>query len=360
MQTLQVALPQRHYPIHIGPGVMDDASLLAPHIAGRQVMIVTNDAVAAWYLERLKATLAGYELAEVVLPDGEAAKTLDHVELIWDALLAAGFNRRATLIALGGGVVGDMTGFAAACYQRGVGFIQIPTTLLAQVDASVGGKTGVNHPRGKNMIGAFHQPRAVIVDTDTLATLPARELSAGLAEVIKYGLIHDIAFLDWLEVNMAALRRLETGPLSEAIRRSCEIKADIVVEDETEQGIRAHLNLGHTFGHAIETAMGYGSWLHGEAVGAGMVMAAGLSQRLGWIDEASFERVERVVEAAGLPRHMPSAINADRFLSLMHLDKKVFDARLRLILLKPLGQACITDEVGESAVRELLEGWPRR
>ncbi|REC94128.1 3-dehydroquinate synthase [Kushneria indalinina] len=360
MQTLTVELPDRHYPIHVGPGLLDDASLLTPHFTGRQVMIVTNETVAPLYLERLKTTLADYDVHEVILPDGEATKNLEHVERIWDALLAAGFNRRATLIALGGGVTGDMTGFAAASYQRGIAFIQVPTTLLAQVDSSVGGKTGVNHPRGKNMIGAFHQPRAVIVDTDTLNTLPARELTAGLAEVIKYGLIRDVDFMTWLEDNMAGLRSLEAPLLTEAILKSCAIKAEIVVEDETEQGVRAHLNLGHTFGHAIETAMGYGNWLHGEAVGAGMMMATGLSQRLGWLDEATLERVASLLNAAGLPRHAPTEVSAERFLELMHLDKKVTDARLRLVLLKALGKACITDEVNETTVRELLENWERQ
>ncbi|WP_438766256.1 3-dehydroquinate synthase [Kushneria sp. TE3] len=360
MQTLTVELPDRHYPIHVGPGLLDDASLLTPHLAGRQVMIVTNETVAPLYLERLKAALAGYDVHEVVLPDGEATKNLEHVERIWDALLAAGFNRRATLIALGGGVTGDMTGFAAASYQRGIAFIQVPTTLLAQVDSSVGGKTGVNHPRGKNMIGAFHQPRAVIVDTDTLNTLPARELTAGLAEVIKYGLIRDEPFMTWLEDNMSGLRSLEAPLLTEAILKSCAVKAEIVVEDETEQGVRAHLNLGHTFGHAIETAMGYGNWLHGEAVGAGMMMATSLSQRLGWLDEAAVDRVASLLDAAGLPRHAPGAVSAERFLELMHLDKKVTDARLRLVLLKALGEACITDEVNEATVHELLENWERR
>lgn len=360
MQTLQVALPDRHYPIYTGAGLLDDAALFTAHIAGRQVMIVTNETVAPHYLARLKATLEGFELAEVILPDGEATKTIEHVERIWEALLAAGFNRRATLVALGGGVIGDMTGFAAACYQRGVAFIQVPTTLLSQVDSSVGGKTGVNHPRGKNMIGAFHQPRAVMIDTDTLSTLPARELSSGLAEVIKYGLIRDLDFLAWLETRMADLHALDTAALTEAIVRSCAIKADIVVEDETEQGVRAHLNLGHTFGHAIETALGYGRWLHGEAVGAGMVMAAALSVRLGWMNEASLLRTRAVIEAAGLPVHAPAEVSAERLIELMHLDKKAMDHRLRLVLLAPLGQACVTDEVAAASVHELLAQWPRR
>ncbi|OHV10513.1 3-dehydroquinate synthase [Kushneria phosphatilytica] len=359
MQTLSVKLPERHYPIHIGPGLLARSDLLTPHIAGRQVMIVTNEAVAPHYLERLKAGLTDYTVAEVILPDGEATKTLASVERIWDALLAHGFNRRCTLIALGGGVIGDMTGFAAACYQRGVAFIQVPTTLLSQVDSSVGGKTGVNHPRGKNMIGAFWQPKVVINDTSVLATLPDRELSAGLAEVIKYGLIRDEAFLGWLESNMAGLRALDDEALTYAIRRSCEIKAEVVVLDETEQGIRAHLNLGHTFGHAIEAAMGYGNWLHGEAVGAGMVMAATLSHHFGDLDEQALHRVRDVIGQAGLPLHAPREMNSARFLELMRLDKKMLDERLRLVLLSALGQACINDDVDPATVIELIDNFPR-
>ncbi|WP_251977083.1 3-dehydroquinate synthase [Salinicola avicenniae] len=361
VDTLDVSLGERSYPIHIGAGLLTSRDHLLPHLAGRQVMIVTNEVVAPHYLATLRATLASADLdvREVILPDGEATKTLASVERIWDALLAAGFNRRCTLIALGGGVVGDMTGYAAASYQRGVGFIQIPTTLLAQVDSSVGGKTGVNHPRGKNMIGAFWQPRAVLVDTDTLVTLPARELSAGLAEVIKYGLIRDREFLVWLEREMSALRELAPDAVRHAIRRSCEIKAEIVAEDETEQGVRALLNLGHTFGHAIEAHQGYGNWLHGEAVGAGMMMAAVLSARRGWLDADALARVGGILEAAALPVRAPANMTPDDFLVRMRLDKKNLDARLRLILLTALGEACIRDDTPPDQLECLLAEFPR-
>lgn len=369
-RTLRVDLGERSYPIHIGPGLLDDGSLLRPHLAGRQVMIVTNETVAPLYLESLKRSLIGNAVAgtdlhkdldvrELILPDGEHTKTLASVERIWDALLAAGFNRRCTLIALGGGVIGDMTGYAAACYQRGVAFIQVPTTLLSQVDSSVGGKTGVNHPRGKNMIGAFWQPRAVVIDTTTLRSLPARELSAGLAEVIKYGLIRDLDFLAWLEANMAALREVDDALLIEAILRSCTIKARVVVEDETEQGVRALLNLGHTFGHAIEAHQGYGNWLHGEAVGTGMAMAASLSRRLGWLDEADVTRVTTVLEAAGLPLAAPGGMDAEAFIERMRLDKKNLDSRLRLVLLRALGDACVHDNTPAVLLDEFLRDYPR-
>lgn len=359
--TLNVALGERSYPIHIGSGLLGDPQWLAPYLAGRQVMVVTNECVAPLYLERFKRGLPdGLEVREVVLPDGEQTKTLTSVARIWDALLEAGFNRRCTLVALGGGVIGDMAGYAAASYQRGVAFVQVPTTLLSQVDSSVGGKTGVNHPLGKNMIGAFWQPKAVLIDTATLASLPARELSAGLAEVIKYGLIRDADFLVWLEANMEALRALDDAALREAIRRSCALKAEIVAEDETEQGVRALLNLGHTFGHAIEAHQGYGNWLHGEAVGTGMVMAAELSRRLGWLDTARVERVRAVVAAAGLPLTAPAAMSAEDFLVRMRLDKKNVDARLRLVLLNELGEACLDDRAPVGDVQSLLEDFPRR
>ena len=288
MQTLTVDLGDRSYPIHIGSGLLGQPDLILPHLAQKRVMIVTNTTVAPLYLARLTATLeaGGVTVAQVVLPDGEAYKNWETLNLIFDALLTDRAERKTTLIALGGGVIGDMTGFAAASYQRGVPFIQIPTTLLSQVDSSVGGKTGINHPLGKNMIGAFYQPKLVLADTDTLKTLPARELSAGLAEVIKYGLIWDADFLAWLEANMDKLRALDPAAITHAIYRSCEIKAQVVGQDEREGGIRAILNLGHTFGHAIETGMGYGNWLHGEAVAAGMVLAAQTSQRLGWLDRS--------------------------------------------------------------------------
>ncbi|WP_016853498.1 3-dehydroquinate synthase [Halomonas smyrnensis] len=360
-RTLTVSLGERSYPIHIGPGLLGDPHWLRPHLAGRQVMIVTNETVAPLYLERLKAGLDDdLTVREVVLPDGEATKTLASVERIWDALLEAGFNRRCTLVALGGGVIGDMAGYAAACYQRGVAFVQVPTTLLSQVDSSVGGKTGVNHPRGKNMIGAFWQPRAVLIDTDTLSTLPPRELSAGLAEVIKYGLIRDADFLAWLEASMAALRALDAEALAWAIERSCGLKSEIVAEDETEQGVRALLNLGHTFGHAIETHQGYGRWLHGEAVGTGMLLAAELSQRLGWLSGEEVARTRHVLAAAELPLAAPADMGVDDFLSIMRLDKKNLDDRLRLILLRRLGDACIHDETPPETLAALMEAFPRQ
>ncbi|MGR4069877.1 3-dehydroquinate synthase [Billgrantia sp. C5P2] len=360
-RSLQVSLGERSYPIHIGAGLLGDPTWLSPYLAGRQIMVVTNETVAPHYLARLKRGLPeDVEVRELVLPDGEATKTLANVSRIWDALLEAGFNRRCTLIALGGGVIGDMVGFAAACYQRGVAFIQVPTTLLSQVDSSVGGKTGVNHPLGKNMVGAFWQPRAVLIDTDTLDTLPDRELSAGLAEVVKYGLIRDADFLAWLEANMAALRSLEPQALAWAIERSCQLKADIVAEDETEQGVRALLNLGHTFGHAIEAHQGYGSWLHGEAVGAGMLMAAELSQRLGWLSPAEVERTAAIIAAAGLPLTAPADMGVEDFLVRMRLDKKNVDARLRLVLLEALGRAVVHDETPQPLLEELLATFPRR
>lgn len=360
IRSLNVDLGERSYPIHVGPGLLGQVGQLRPYIAGRQVMIVTNETVAPLYLDQLKRGL-GEDLVvrEVVLPDGEHTKTLASVERIWDALLAAGFNRRCTLVALGGGVIGDMVGYAAACYQRGVAFIQVPTTLLSQVDSSVGGKTGVNHSRGKNMIGAFWQPRAVIIDTQTLHTLPARELTAGLAEVIKYGLIRDTRFLSWLETHMRALRGLDDGLLSEAILRSCAIKAEVVAADETEQGVRALLNLGHTFGHAIEAHQGYGQWLHGEAVGTGMQMAATLSQQLGWLAEVEVERVTAVIAAAGLPQAAPADMDADAFIERMRLDKKNLDDRIRLVLLRALGDACLYDELPAGQLYAFLQDYPR-
>ncbi|OJA06840.1 3-dehydroquinate synthase [Halomonas sp. QHL1] len=359
-RTLHVALGERSYPIHIGTGLIENADMLTPYLAGQQVMVVTNETIAPLYLEKLCANLPDHlEVRTVVLPDGEQYKTIEQVSRIWDALLEAGFNRRCTLIALGGGVIGDMVGYAAASYQRGVAFIQVPTTLLSQVDSSVGGKTGVNHPLGKNMIGAFWQPKAVLVDIDTLKSLPRRELSAGLAEVIKYGLIRDEAFLSWLEANMPALLNVDPEVVAEAIAQSCQIKADIVAEDETEQGVRALLNLGHTFGHAIEAHQGYGNWLHGEAVGAGMAMAATLSQRLGWIDDAELARSLAVIESAELPLSAPANMSSDDFLTRMRLDKKNIDSRLRLVLLNALGDACVSDATPVDVLRTLLDDYPR-
>lgn len=354
MHTLEVSLDQRSYPIHIGAGLLSRPELLVASLRSRQVLIVSNETVAPLYLATLKKLLGDRVVAECILPDGEQYKDLAHLDAIFTALLQNRFNRDCTLIALGGGVVGDMTGFAAASYQRGVDFIQVPTTLLSQVDSSVGGKTGVNHALGKNMIGAFKQPQAVIIDTDVLKTLPERELKAGLAEVIKYGLIRDIPFLEWLEENMPRLLARDPGALAEAIRRSCQNKADVVAADELEQtDLRALLNLGHTFGHAIETGMGYGEWLHGEAVATGMLMAADLSMRLGWISADDAARVRRILVQAGLPVLPPSNMTADEFLQHMSVDKKVKDGQVRLVLLKGLGNAVVsTAEAGK--LRETL------
>lgn len=344
MQTLTVDLGERSYPIYIGAGLLARADLFKPHLAGRQVAIVTSETVAPLYLKSLEASLAGCELTSIVLPDGESYKTWETLQLIFDGLLRARHDRRTTVIALGGGVIGDMAGFAAACYQRGVDFIQVPTTLLSQVDSSVGGKTGINHPLGKNMVGAFYQPKAVVIDTSVLATLPPRELSAGLAEVIKYGLICDEDFLAWLESHIDALRALDGQALIEAIERSCAAKARVVGADERESGLRAILNLGHTFGHAIETHMGYGTWLHGEAVGAGTAMALEMSTRLGWISAAERDRGLRLLLRAGLPVVPPAEMTAEDFLEHMAVDKKVLDGRLRLVLLRQMGEAVVTDE----------------
>ncbi len=342
MQTLHVDLGERSYPIYIGAQLLARPDLLASHVVGRQVAVVTNETVAPLYLEQLMGALAAYNVTPIVLPDGEAHKNWETLQLIFDGLLGARHDRRTTVIALGGGVIGDMAGFAAACYQRGVNFIQIPTTLLSQVDSSVGGKTGINHPLGKNMVGAFYQPQAVLIDTASLTTLPERELSAGLAEVIKYGLICDAPFLDWLEANMAALRALDQDALTFAIERSCALKARIVGADEREAGVRATLNLGHTFGHAIETQMGYGAWLHGEAVAAGTVMALEMSWRLGWISQAERDRGIRLFLAAGLPVEPPADMTPEQFLGHMAVDKKVLDGQLRLVLLRQMGEAVVT------------------
>jgi len=351
MRTLHVDLGERSYPIFIGADLLGRSECFSPYIAGRQVAIVTNQTVAPLYLQRLCDTLAGYKVTPIILPDGEAFKNWETLQLIFDGLLAARHDRRTTVIALGGGVIGDMAGFAAACYQRGVDFIQVPTTLLSQVDSSVGGKTGINHPLGKNMIGAFYQPKAVVIDIATLATLPARELSAGLAEVIKYGLICDQPFLDWLERHVDALRALDGEAISEAVERSCAAKARVVNADERETGVRATLNLGHTFGHAIETEMGYGVWLHGEAVAAGTVMALEMSRRLGWIDEPARDRGVRLLQRAGLPVVPPQEMGVEEFLRHMAVDKKVLDGQLRLVLLRHMGEAVVT----AAYPREILE-----
>ena len=341
--TLQVELNERSYPIAIGACLLYDAALMADCVAAKRVAIVTNTVVAPIYLSRLHTTLAaaGKEAIDIILPDGEEEKNWAGLMLIFDALLAHKCDRKITLIALGGGVVGDMTGFAAASYMRGVPFIQIPTTLLAQVDSSVGGKTGINHPLGKNMIGAFYQPQAVLADITTLNTLPARELSAGLAEVIKYGAVIDAEFFDWLEQNIDQLVARNATALVHAIRRCCEIKADVVRQDEREGGLRAILNFGHTFGHAIEAGMGYGVWLHGEAVGCGMVMAANLSCRMGFIDATQRDRVTALVKRAGLPI-VPPDLGLSRWIELMQVDKKSEGGQIKFILMKPLGAACIT------------------
>jgi 3-dehydroquinate synthase len=348
METLAVALGDRSYPIFIGSNLLSQSHLYTSHIHGRQVLIVTNETIAPLYLENLKNSLVGFNVASVILPDGEAHKNLTTLNEIFTALLTEKHNRTTTLIALGGGVVGDMTGFAAACYQRGVSFIQIPTTLLSMVDSSVGGKTGVNHPMGKNMIGAFYQPQAVVADISLLKSLPAREVSAGLAEVIKYGLISDYDFFVWLEQNVELLIQGDEDALSSAVLRSCSNKADVVAQDEHEGGIRAILNFGHTFGHAIETAQGYGNWLHGEAVAAGMVMAADLSMRRGDLSVNDFSRIVNLLTRANLPIKAPQDMTAEQFVDLMGVDKKVLDGRLRLVLLTSLGQAIVTSDIDKS------------
>ncbi|HMY78251.1 MAG TPA: 3-dehydroquinate synthase [Thauera aminoaromatica] len=356
MQTLNVALGERAYPIHIGRGLLGRADLILPHLKTQRVAIVTNEVVGPLYLERLRAGLedAGVRTAAVVLPDGEAHKDWETLARIFDMLLAERCERSTTLVALGGGVVGDMGGFAAACYQRGMPFIQVPTTLLSQVDSSVGGKTAINHPLGKNMIGAFYQPRLVLADIDTLDTLPDRELSAGLAEVIKYGLIRDPDFLAWLELNLDRLMARDTDALAWAIERSCRNKAEVVAADETEQGERALLNLGHTFGHAIETGLGYGEWLHGEAVAAGTMMAAELSRRLGWIDAAAVARIEALLERARLPVWGPR-FGVERYVELMSHDKKVEAGKLRLVLLRALGCAVMHGEAPAGEIAAAIE-----
>jgi 3-dehydroquinate synthase len=345
MHQLTVALGARSYPVFIGNDLLTQADLYSSFIKGKQVCVVTNDTIAPLYLDKVKATLHHFQVDVVVLPDGEVYKDLTTLNLIFSGLLNSKHNRTTTLIALGGGVVGDMTGFAAACYQRGVNFIQIPTTLLSMVDSSVGGKTGVNHELGKNMIGAFYQPQAVIADIALLKTLPQRELSAGLAEVIKYGLICDFDFFEWIEENITHLMAADAAALSDAVLRSCENKANVVAQDEYEGGARAILNFGHTFGHAIETAQGYGNWLHGEAVAAGMVMAADLSCRRGAIDRASFERIVTLLEKAHLPVKAPADMSPQQFVNLMGVDKKVLNGLLRLVLLEEMGKAIVTSDI---------------
>lgn len=358
MLTLTVDLGERSYPILIGPGLLGTPDLLKPYIRGHRVLVVSNVIVAPLYLDKLRASLGDIHTDVVILPDGEQTKNLDTLAQVYDRLLEGRHERSTTLIALGGGVTGDLTGFAAATYQRGVNFIQVPTTLLAQVDSSVGGKTGVNHPLGKNMIGAFYQPQCVVADIDVLASLPLRELQAGLAEVIKYGLLGNADFLAWLEQHIDELLQRDAALLSEAVKISCEEKARIVAADEREGGVRALLNLGHTFGHAIEAAMGYGTWLHGEAVAAGMVMAADLSRRMGWISDADAQRTRQLIERAGLPAYPPETITADRFMELMAVDKKVQQGKIRFVLLRSLGQAVVESNVPEELLRQTLSAGP--
>ncbi len=352
---LQVELGERSYPIHVGAGLLDDPALFAPHVRARTAAIVTNTTVAPLYRSRLAATLetAGARCMAVVLPDGEAFKNWKTLDLVYEALLRARADRASVLVALGGGVVGDIAGFAAATYQRGVAHLQVPTTLLAQVDSSVGGKTAINHPLGKNMIGAFHQPVAVVADTDTLATLPAREVAAGLAEVVKYGAVHDVAFLDWIEENARGLASRDPDALAYAIRRSCEIKAAIVARDERESGARALLNFGHTFGHAIESAAGYGNWLHGEAVAAGMALAARFSAAEGRLEPADAERLVSLLGRLGLPVK-PPAIAPGVWLEYMGRDKKNEGGRVTLVLLERLGRGAVVKDTAERALEAFL------
>ena len=358
-QTLHVDLDERSYPIYIGTGLLGRAELYQRHIPGKQVMVVSNETIAPLYLEQVLTALSGFQKSSVILPDGEKFKTLEVWNQIFDALLTQHFDRRCTVLALGGGVIGDMAGFAAAAYQRGVHFIQIPTTLLAQVDSSVGGKTGLNHALGKNMIGAFYQPRCVIADTDTLNTLEERQLAAGLAEVIKYGLITDAEFFIWLEQNLDALLNREIQALSYAIKRSCQNKARIVAADELEAGQRALLNLGHTFGHAIETGVGYGDWLHGEGVGAGICMAATLSQKLGWLTNSEKKRILTIIKRSGLPVAPPPELTPERFKELMSVDKKVLDGQLRLVLLQGIGKSLVTGDFNHDDLNATLNEYRR-
>jgi 3-dehydroquinate synthase len=357
LRTLIVGLGERSYPIHIGEGLLERPDLFLPHLAQRKVSVVTNTTVAALYLEQFSAALrrAGVETLPVIVPDGEQHKNWLTLNTIFDTLLLNRCERKSAIIALGGGVIGDLAGFAAASYRRGVPFIQVPTTLLAQVDSSVGGKTAINHPLGKNMIGAFYQPGMVLADITLLETLPARELSAGIAEVIKYGLTMDLPFLEWLEANIDALNNKDPTALAYAVARSCENKAAVVAADERESGERALLNLGHTFGHAIEAGLGFGTWLHGEAVAAGTVLAARFSERLGLLSVNDVQRIIRIFERAGLPVTAP-LLGEDRYLELMGHDKKVENGRLRLVLLQSLGRAFMTSDFDLGRLREVLAG----
>jgi 3-dehydroquinate synthase len=355
MQTLTVELGDRSYPIYIGSGLLKHSELFTPFIQGNSVITVSNETIAPLYLQQLKANLESLKSSQVTLPDGEKFKTLEVLNQIFTGMLENGCDRRTTLLALGGGVVGDMGGFAAASYQRGINFIQVPTTLLSMVDSSVGGKTGVNHPLGKNMVGAFHQPQCVVIDTDTLSTLNDREFSAGMAEVIKYGLIRDTEFLTWLTDNMSLLMARDPEALAYAIFRSCQHKAEVVADDEREQGQRALLNLGHTFGHAIETGMGYGNWLHGEAVSAGTVMAAELSEKMGWLDKNDVQEIKRILSLANLPIVPPNDLSATEYHQYMSRDKKVQDGVMNLVLLKKMGEAVLSNDYDPDALQAVLE-----
>jgi 3-dehydroquinate synthase len=354
MQTIHVDTGRARYPIAIGAGLMQDKRWMAENVPGSALLIVSNTTVAPLYLERLLKGLGERRIERCILPDGESHKTPQAASTVLDSLVHHQMHRDATLVALGGGVVGDIAGFAAACYQRGIGYVQVPTTLLAQVDSSVGGKTGVNHPGGKNLIGAFHQPLAVATDTDTLASLPERELRAGLAEVIKYGCIWDATLFDWLEGNLANILARDAAALTRAIARSCEIKALVVAEDERELNLRAILNFGHTFAHAIEAATGYSRYLHGEAVALGMQVAGEFSARLGMIDKTVAQRVRELLKIAGLPTDMPK-IGGARMLELMQMDKKVLAGRIRFVLLERLGKAEIVGNYPEDALAQLLK-----
>lgn len=362
--VVKVDLGNRSYPIYIGSGLLDQPDLLQRHIHGKKVLVVTNTTVAPLYLDKTISALTdgnpNVTVESVILPDGEQFKDMDTLMKVFDKAIESRLDRRCTFVALGGGVIGDMCGYAAASYLRGVNFIQIPTTVMAQVDSSVGGKTGINHPLGKNLIGAFYQPQCVLIDTDTLNTLPDRELASGLAEVIKYGLIRDAKFFEWQEQNMSLLLARDPTAFTYAIKRSCENKAEVVSQDEKESGLRATLNLGHTFGHAVETGVGYGQWLHGEAVAAGTVMAVDMSRRLGWIDDSLVQRVQKILQQAKLPTSPPETMTVEMFKSIMAVDKKVADGKLRLILLKgPLGNCVFTGDYDQKALDETLHAFSK-
>jgi len=355
MQQIQVQLGDRSYPIYIGQDLMNDSELLTRYLTNKKALIVSNDTIAPLYLQQIQQAMSACARIEtVILPDGEKFKDLQHLDYIFSGLLEHNFARDSVLVALGGGVVGDMTGFAAACYQRGIDFIQVPTTLLSQVDSSVGGKTAVNHPLGKNMIGAFYQPKSVIIDTLCLQTLPANEFAAGMAEVIKYGIMWDADFFQWLEVNVEALKSLQTDALTYAIAKCCQIKADVVAQDETEQGVRALLNLGHTFGHAIEAEMGYGVWLHGEAVAAGTVLAAQTACKLNLLDEQSVERIIKLMQAFDLPITAPESMGFEQFIKHMRRDKKVLGGNIRLVLPTGIGQADIFSDINDNLLKQVI------